>query len=239
MKSNLTSWLAAVLVTVIAATAQGETYEFQTSSGRVFQQCRVIKVEPDGVSFRHQQGAGKLLFKDMTPTWRDHFGYDPAKAKAHNDKLLQDKQKAREAAQVAGKKAMQQRVEAINRAAEKQAMQALRQISQAVANPDANVRYAISDAIPAYYGSLLQAAQYYNPARRLGQQVHLNPWWTEVDCGARTPMIRTVHGYYSAPVLSGIYGSTHGQISPGIGSGFISPGIGAGIAVPAVGVGVR
>lgn len=75
---------------------QGEDLAIQTVSGRMYRHCQVLRVYPDGVTFRHSEGMAKLLFTDMTPEWRQHFGYDAAKVEAYERKKSEDRAKARE-----------------------------------------------------------------------------------------------------------------------------------------------
>lgn len=57
--------------------------EITTLTGKTYRQCEIVKVHPDGVSFTHANGAAKVLFTDLSATWRERLGYDPVKAKAY------------------------------------------------------------------------------------------------------------------------------------------------------------
>ena len=46
-------------------------------AGKTFLHCKLLKIEPDGVTFSHQVGITKVLFTDMTPDDQKRFGYDP------------------------------------------------------------------------------------------------------------------------------------------------------------------
>jgi hypothetical protein len=46
-------------------------------SGQTFVNCRLLKVEPDGVTFSHSAGITKVLFTDMSPAAQKRFGHDP------------------------------------------------------------------------------------------------------------------------------------------------------------------
>lgn len=58
-----------------------------TLLGRTYRGCNIVNVHPDGISFTHSNGAAKILFTDLPQPLRDKFGYDPAKAAAHEKKL--------------------------------------------------------------------------------------------------------------------------------------------------------
>jgi hypothetical protein len=49
-------------------------------SGDTFVNCKLLKVEPDGVTFSHAAGIRKLLFTDMSPDAQKRFGHDPDSA---------------------------------------------------------------------------------------------------------------------------------------------------------------
>ena len=46
-------------------------------SGDTFVNCKLLKIEPDGVTFSHAAGIRKLLFTDMSPEAQKRFGHDP------------------------------------------------------------------------------------------------------------------------------------------------------------------
>jgi hypothetical protein len=53
-----------------------------TLDGRTFQNCKVLKVEADGVTFSHDDGITKVLFPLLPPAVQKQFDYDPQKAVA-------------------------------------------------------------------------------------------------------------------------------------------------------------
>lgn len=75
---------------------EGESLDIKTLSGKTYSHCQVVRNYPDGVTFRHSRGMAKVLFTDMTPEGRKHFGYDAAKAEAYERKIQEDRAKARE-----------------------------------------------------------------------------------------------------------------------------------------------
>lgn len=59
----------------------------ETLHGKRYHDCHIVRVHPDGVSFRHDVGAAKILFTDLPEKWRKKFGYDPKKAEAYEKEL--------------------------------------------------------------------------------------------------------------------------------------------------------
>ena len=57
--------------------------QITTLHHKIYRQCEVVRVHPDGVSFTHANGAAKILFTDLPEAWRTRFGYNPAKAAAY------------------------------------------------------------------------------------------------------------------------------------------------------------
>ena len=143
MKLHCSTLLTACLFAFGTLTARAEVYDLSTVAGKTYHQCRVLKIELDGVSFKHANGIAKVLFKDLTPQWRNHFGYDADKAKAHEVKLKEDKAKAREAAAKRAAEIAKAQQEAFNIAQDAATLQAL----QAAADSNQNMGYG-------YYGLL-------------------------------------------------------------------------------------
>ena len=56
-----------------------------TLDGRTFNNCKVLKVEADGVTFSHDEGITKVLFSFLPPNVQKQFDYDPQKAVAQTD----------------------------------------------------------------------------------------------------------------------------------------------------------
>lgn len=98
-----------------------------TLTGKTYRQCHIVKVHPDGVSFRHADGAAKVLFTDLSQDWRDRLGYSPAKAAAYR-KEQADKLAAEKAARARQEEA---RFAALAEAADRARIQALGQEAQA------------------------------------------------------------------------------------------------------------
>ena len=67
-----------------------------TNSGKTYHNCRVFKIDPDGVMFAHEKGGAKILFTDMPQTTRDRLGYDPQKEAAYANDLTEKRKQDRE-----------------------------------------------------------------------------------------------------------------------------------------------
>lgn len=86
------------LLSAVCAPLHAESVNVVTRTGKTYQNCRVLQVSPDGVTFRHATGIARVLFVDMNEAGQEQFGYDPAKTKAYEAKVKEERAKAREAA---------------------------------------------------------------------------------------------------------------------------------------------
>ncbi len=55
-------------------------FDMETLKGKSYTDCKVLKVDPDGLFFRHSRGMAKLSFADLPEDVRDRFDYDSDKA---------------------------------------------------------------------------------------------------------------------------------------------------------------
>lgn len=94
MKTNFV--LVGVLHLCLVASAADPT-TIETVRGKVYRQCRILKHEPDGVSFAHSQGVAKVLFAEIREPLRTELGYDVKKA----DAFERERVEARKAAETA------------------------------------------------------------------------------------------------------------------------------------------
>lgn len=67
-----------------------------TNSGKVYQNCRIFKIDPDGVLFAHSLGSAKVLYRDLSDNVRRQLGYDQTKAADYAADLLAKQKKQRE-----------------------------------------------------------------------------------------------------------------------------------------------
>ncbi len=95
MKTTLFSFLVIQLGLTAALALDPATIE--TLQGKIYQQCRVLKREPDGVSFSHSRGMAKVLYNDLAEPLRSELGYDLRKAEAYE----KERSDARKAAEIA------------------------------------------------------------------------------------------------------------------------------------------
>ncbi len=80
----------------IAATAYEPT-TIETAQGKVYQRCRIIKRDPDGVAFAHSRGTAKVLYSDLSNSMRNALGYDARKEEAYERGLAEARKEAAQA----------------------------------------------------------------------------------------------------------------------------------------------
>lgn len=73
-----------------------------TLDGRTFQNCQLLAVEADGITFKHAEGITKVLFPFLRPEVQQRFGYDSHKAAALTAAEIQYQEEQRKAAAMAG-----------------------------------------------------------------------------------------------------------------------------------------
>jgi len=61
-----------------------------TAKGITYQNCRLTRAEPDGLSFTHSKGIAKIPFWELPPAFAKEHGYDP-KAARHYSSLQAEK----------------------------------------------------------------------------------------------------------------------------------------------------
>ena len=114
--------------------------EFTTLTGRTYRQCRISQIHPDGISFFHSKGAAKVLFADLSDTWKNKLGYNAKRAEEYQKeasmkKLIEQERlaKAREQAVAQERQTTELRLRIIERAFELQTRQQLLQQQQLAA----------------------------------------------------------------------------------------------------------
>jgi hypothetical protein len=177
--------LLALLAISASTLLKAEVLELTTIGGKTYHDCRILKVDPDGVLFRHSSGAGKVLFKDMTRSMRDHFGYDAEKAKAHEEKVATERKKTREVAIKQAYEAAKVQQEAINRQAENQALMAMQNaFSQNNSAYMTNGWVALSGGLP--LGQAFDGTGYVRGDQYGCGLTTRNTAWTYCQSGRRT-----------------------------------------------------
>jgi hypothetical protein len=68
-----------------AASHSASVGTITTLDGKIYTNCKVLKVEQDGVTFSHDDGITKILFALMQPATQKMFDYSPQKAVAQTD----------------------------------------------------------------------------------------------------------------------------------------------------------
>jgi hypothetical protein len=54
-----------------------------TNRGKVYEECRIFQVDPDGVMISHKHGGAKLLYAELPEETAMRLGYNPEKAQAY------------------------------------------------------------------------------------------------------------------------------------------------------------
>lgn len=73
-----------------------------TLDGHTYQDCRVLKIESDGVTFNHADGITKILYPLLPPDMQKKFGYDPHAAVAQTEAQINYQQQVQQAASTTG-----------------------------------------------------------------------------------------------------------------------------------------
>lgn len=97
MKTKLTlvfCALAAAASADVGTTASVVT----TLSGKTYRSVQISQVTPDGVYFRHANGAGKVLYADLPADIRENLGFDAKKAEVYEKDCAERRAKERLAA---------------------------------------------------------------------------------------------------------------------------------------------
>ncbi|MBL9116609.1 MAG: hypothetical protein JNJ83_16500 [Verrucomicrobiaceae bacterium] len=87
-----------LLALMLSLTGAARAADLMTVQGRSYQNCRILKVSPDGVTFRHTKGVARILFSDMTTASQKEFGYDPDKERAFEKQQAEERAQKRELA---------------------------------------------------------------------------------------------------------------------------------------------
>lgn len=62
-------------------------FTLTTLDGRSFHDCVIVRVHPDGLSFRHASGAARVEWQALDPALRARYGADPQHAEAQRQAL--------------------------------------------------------------------------------------------------------------------------------------------------------
>ncbi len=170
--------------------------QITTLHHKIYRQCEVVRVHPDGVSFTHANGAAKILFTDLPEAWRTRFGYDPAKAAAY-ECVINERRK-----QIAAERS--RRDAELSRAMAEAARMALNRQLVLEAQADAE-RQAIakSPVIPAY--PILPALGAVHDSRGYYPQFHQRFGFPYRSGGCCPSLMFTAPGSFSGSYLRVFY----------------------------------
>jgi hypothetical protein len=176
--------------------------QITTLQHKIYHQCEVVRVHPDGVSFTHANGAAKILFTDLPEAWRTRFGYDPAKAAAYECVINERRQ------QIAAQRS--RRDAELSRAMAEAAHMALNRQLLLEAQADAE-RQAIakSPVIPAY--PILPALGAIYDSRSYHPQLQQGFGFPYGSGGYCPPLMFTMPGSFSGSYLRVLFRSAHGN----------------------------
>ncbi len=91
MKTSLLSLLLVLTGPILVQAEKVGT--ITTLLGKTYRDCEITKVYPDGVSFRHRNGAAKILFEDLSQSWRQRLGYNSERAAAYERDMAERKER--------------------------------------------------------------------------------------------------------------------------------------------------
>jgi hypothetical protein len=96
---------SAAIDTAAAAATTAQTANslgtITTLDGKTYQDCKILKVEADGITFSHAEGITKVLFPMLRPEVQKQYGYDPQKAVAETAAQINYQQSTQQAASAA------------------------------------------------------------------------------------------------------------------------------------------
>jgi hypothetical protein len=79
------------------AAANNHLGTFSTLIGQTFQNCELLKVEADGITFSHSEGITKVIYANLPPELQKRFGYDPHQAAALSEAQIRYQEQLRQA----------------------------------------------------------------------------------------------------------------------------------------------
>lgn len=95
MKSSFALFLG-LLLTVPAIADLGTGNVISTVHGKTYRGVVILDMQPDGFTFTHSNGSGRLLFADLPADVRKELGYDEKRAAEFEKARAEKKQKERE-----------------------------------------------------------------------------------------------------------------------------------------------
>lgn len=72
------------IITLLAHPAAQEVSSnfeiIETLSGKIYKDCKIKRLDPDGLYILHSRGIGKIFFSELSQEWQTKFGFDPSLA---------------------------------------------------------------------------------------------------------------------------------------------------------------
>jgi hypothetical protein len=86
------SGLVLLALAVGSATAKDErpTQLIVTNRGKVYEECRIFQVDPDGVMISHKHGGAKLLYAELPEETAVRLGYNAEKARVYEQERAEN-----------------------------------------------------------------------------------------------------------------------------------------------------
>lgn len=136
--------------------SRGATFaKFTTKDGRVLENASVTMIDDGGVSIRHDHGAAKLRFNDLTPAQQEQFG------------LLESRADAAVSRELMASAAYEKHVDQHLQSAREQEQERARQETQALAR---NARSTRPSSPPASLEAAVSDNPLHQPATRFGSR---------------------------------------------------------------------
>lgn len=83
MKTTLVLVVMISLAATLSALDTSKPFTLTTLLGQKYKNCRITKATPEGITVVHDGGVARLTFNVLSDEWKQHFNYDPEKARAY------------------------------------------------------------------------------------------------------------------------------------------------------------
>jgi hypothetical protein len=64
--------------------APDDRFDLTTNDGITYRKCKIIRVEPDGITFSHSKGVAKIEFPQLPEEYSEAYDYDPEEAEEYS-----------------------------------------------------------------------------------------------------------------------------------------------------------
>jgi hypothetical protein len=68
----------------VAQQAPDDRFDITTNDGVTYRKCRIVRVEPDGITFSHSKGVAKIEFPQLPEEYSEAYDYDPEAAEEYS-----------------------------------------------------------------------------------------------------------------------------------------------------------